>query len=93
MALPVVCVERAGKGEHRHVAKVGVATGNSIIRFSVKVVRRLIKQGDVAFYVMDAEGRMHRLRRYRCPCGRGSLWAGDHHAGDGLLAELPSCGR
>ncbi len=91
MALQIVCVERAGKGDHRHVVTVGVATGNTIIRFSVKTVRRLIKNGDVSFYAIGPDGRKERIRRFRCTCGRGSLRTGSDDVNDGVLSDLPSC--
>ena len=87
----MVCVERAGKGAHRHVTTVGVSAGNTIIRFPVKTVRRLIKRGDVAFYALNAAGKKVRVRRFRCACGRATIRTGHDDIADGVLSALSRC--
>ncbi len=94
MPLQVVCVERSGPSrDHRHVAAVGITTGTTILRFSVRTVRQLIKKGTVTFYCLDRDGRRVEVRRYRCACGRGTIRTGADDLADGALSELSSCGH
>jgi hypothetical protein len=92
--LQIVCVEREGKDRrHRHVSMVGVVAGNTIIRFSVTTVRKLIKKGTVSFICLDANGRKVPVRRYRCDCGTKSIRTASNDQDDTTLSRLPTCGR
>jgi hypothetical protein len=92
--LQIVCVERSGRSpRHRHVTVVGVATGNTFLRFSVKTVRQLIKKGTVDFYCVNEAGDPVRVRRFRCSCGRKTIRTRRDDMTDGALSELSMCRR
>jgi hypothetical protein len=92
--LQIVCVERSGRSQrHRHVTIVGVATGNTFLRFSVKTVRQLIKKGTVDFYCVNVVGDPVQVRRFRCSCGRKTIRTRRDDVADGALSVLSICRR
>ena len=94
MPLQVVCVDRSGKSrDHRHVVAVGITTGNTILRFSVKTVRQLIKKGTVVFYCIDPTGNRVEVRRFKCSCGQKTIQTVRDDLHDGALSALSSCRR
>ncbi len=94
MPLQIVCVDRSGRDpRHHHVSAVGISTGNTVLRFSVKTVRQLIKKGTVHFYCVDANGDEARVRRYRCSCGRKTIRTDPDDIADGALSTLLTCRR
>jgi len=92
--LEIVCVERKGKKpKHRHITVVGVAVNKTVIRFSVKTIRRIVKEGTVEFYCLDPNGEKIRVRRYKCHCGVKTIRTGSDGVTDGYLSRLPTCGH
>jgi hypothetical protein len=93
VGLEIVCVERKGqKAQHRHVRVVGIEVNGTVIRFSVKTVRKIIKQGSVEFFCADPSGERRRVRRYKCRCGVKTIRTGDDDVADGALSSLSHCG-
>jgi hypothetical protein len=92
MGLEIVCVERKGKkAGHRHVTVIGVDTTKVVIRFSVKTVRRIIKEGTVDFFYTGPDGLPVAVRRYKCRCGAKTIRAVRGPEIDGELSQLASC--
>jgi hypothetical protein len=90
--LEIVCVERKGKKpKHRHVAAVGLAVNKTVIRFSVKTVRKIIKEGTVDFYCLGPDGEKVPVRRHKCRCGVKTIGIGAGDVADGHLFRLPTC--
>jgi hypothetical protein len=94
MGLEIVSVMRKGKKpKHRHVTAVGLIVNNTLIRFSVQTVRKIIKEATVDFYCLDSDGEQVPIRRYTCRCGVKTIRAGVGDAVDGPLSRLPICGE
>jgi hypothetical protein len=92
MGLEIVCVERKGKKPgHRHVTAIGVDTTKVVIRFSVKTVRRIIKEGTVDFYCVGPDGEQVAVRRFKCGCGVKTIRTDTDDVADGYLSALPIC--
>jgi hypothetical protein len=91
MPLQVVCVQRKGKGDHRHVTTVGVRTSEVVIRFSVKTVRKVLKRRTAEFYCVGPDGETVPVRRFRCACGAKTIRTDDGDILDGFLSALPTC--
>jgi hypothetical protein len=91
MALQIVCVQRKGKGDHRHVATVGVRTSEVVIRFSVKTVRKVLKRRTAEFYCVGPDGASVPVRRFRCSCGAKTIRTTTDDMHDGHLSALPTC--
>jgi hypothetical protein len=89
--LEIVCVQRKGKGEHRHVITVGVRTPEVVIRFSVKTVRKIIKRRALEFYCVGGDGEKVPVRRFRCICGVKTVRTVGDDIHDGYLSALPTC--
>ncbi len=90
--LQIVCAERSGKdARHRHIDAVGIATGNTIIRFHVKTVRQLIKKGTVSFFCLGPNAENVKVRRYKCACGRKTIRTIPDDITDQVLSALPTC--
>lgn len=91
MPLQIVCVQRKGKGDHRHVTTVGVSTPEVVIRFSVKTVRKVLKRRAVEFYCIGSDGESVPVRRFRCDCGAKTIRTVGNDIDDGYLSALPTC--
>jgi hypothetical protein len=91
MPLEIVCVQRKGKGDHRHVTTVGVRTPEVVIRFSVKTVRKIIKRSALDFYCIGHDGEPVPVRRFRCTCGAKTIKTVRDDVHDGYLSALPTC--
>jgi hypothetical protein len=91
MPLEIVCVQRKGRGEHRHVTTVGVRTPEVVIRFSVKTVRKIIKRQALEFYCIGHQGESVAVRRFRCGCGAKTIKTVGDDIRDRYLSGLPTC--
>jgi hypothetical protein len=91
VALEIVCVQRKGKGDHRHVTTVGVRTNEVVIRFSVKTVRKTLKRRTVEFHCVGPDGDSVPVRRFRCECGAKTIRTTRDDVRDGYLSNLPTC--
>ena len=93
MALEIISVRLKGKKpKHRHVTTVGLMVNNTVIRFSVKTVRKIITEGTVEFYCLTPDGKQVPVRRYKCRCGAKTIHTNAGDAAGDLLSRLPICG-
>lgn len=69
----VVCTDQTNCNQGGHIVGVGIGSNPNAAsqRWTVGDVWRAIDSGDT-FYT-EANGRTAKVRKYDCPCGRGSL--------------------
>ena len=70
----IVCCEQTSCSQSGHIIAVGVGSDSMAAsqRLTVSEVWSAMDRGEV-FYTSDDRGRVARVQKFYCGCGRGSL--------------------
>jgi len=88
----IVCCEQTNCTTSGHIVAVGVGSDPSRAsgRWTVHEVWNAIDRGEV-FFTSDSAGRIALVRKYNCPCGKGSLKTAADASRENNLDNLRIC--